>query len=119
MRVKNRIELRKCIIGKFQKRPAAEWIEQLDSRSIPCSRIHTVADFTKEEQMQALNLLTPFPHPEIPELRLVDMPLSLDGKRALHQLPPPLLGSHTNEILTALGYDEEQINDLRKKGIVA
>jgi crotonobetainyl-CoA:carnitine CoA-transferase CaiB-like acyl-CoA transferase len=119
MRVQNRIELRKRIIGKFQKRPAAEWIEQLDSRSIPCSRIHTVADFTEEEQMQALNLLTPFPHPEIPELRLVDMPLSLDGKRALHQLPPPLLGSHTNEILTAIGYNEDQISDLRTKGIIA
>jgi len=47
------------------------------------------------------------------------MPLSLDGKRALHQFPPPLLGSHTNEILTAIGYDEELINDLRNKGIVA
>jgi len=64
MRVQNRIELRNRIIEKFVKRPAAKWIEQLENQSIPCSRIHTVADFTNEEQMQALNLLTPFPHPE-------------------------------------------------------
>jgi len=118
-RVQNRAVLRKRIIEQFQKRPAAEWIELLNSRSIPCSRIRTVADFTQEEQMQALNLLTPFPHPEIPELRLVDMPLSLDGERAVHQFPPPLLGSHTDEILSELGYNETQIDDFRTRGIIA
>ena len=119
LRVQNRLELRVFIVEKFQNRPAAEWIALLNNRSIPCSRIQTVADFTGSEQMQALNLLTPFPHPDIPELRLVDRPFSLNGERALHQSPPPLLGSSTDEILTSLGYDGEQIADLRTKGIIA
>jgi formyl-CoA transferase len=35
----------------------------------------------------------------------------------IHQ-PPPVLGEHTEEILTMLGYDRAAISELRGKGAI-
>lgn len=119
MRVKNREELRRLIIERFQYRTAVEWEARFSARSIPCSRILTVADLVHNEQLAALNLLKPFPHPSIPDLRLIDLPVSQNKERAAHNYSPPLLGEQTNKILFELGYTEDEIGELRIKGVIA
>ncbi len=119
IRVKNREELRKLIIERFQTRTAAEWEVKFTARSIPCSRILTVADLVQNEQFQALKMLKPFPHPTIPDLRLIDIPVSQNKERAAQHSSPPLLGGQTSEILIELGYTQDEIDDLRKKGVIA
>jgi crotonobetainyl-CoA:carnitine CoA-transferase CaiB-like acyl-CoA transferase len=119
MRVKNREELRRLIIERFQYRTAVEWEARFSARSIPCSRILTVADLVHNEQLAALNLLKPFPHPSIPDLRLIDLPVSQNKERAAHNYSPPLLGEQTNKILFELGYTEGEIGELRIKGVIA
>ena len=119
MRVKNRDELRRLISDRFRTRTAVEWESMLKAQSIPCNRIRTVADLVQEEQMQALGLLVPFPHPLIPDLRLIDLPVSINGIRTAQHVPPPLLGEHTNAILAELGYSEDEVASLRERKIVA
>jgi formyl-CoA transferase/CoA:oxalate CoA-transferase len=119
MRVKHRLELRQQISNRFQTRTASEWEKQLKAHSIPCTRIHTVADLLKEDQLNALDLLTAFPHPLIPDLRLVDLPVNQDGTRATHQFPPPMLGEHTDGILSDLGYSKADIGSLRENSVIA
>jgi crotonobetainyl-CoA:carnitine CoA-transferase CaiB-like acyl-CoA transferase len=118
MRVKNRDELRELIIGRFRTRTAVEWEVRLKARSIPCSRIHNVAEFVESGQFQALEMLKPVPHPLIPDLRLLDMPVSLNRERAAHQFPPPLLGEQADQVLSGLGYDRAEIKKMREDGII-
>ena len=118
MRVVNRGELRELIIERFQTRTAAEWEERLTARSIPCSRILTVADLVHNEQFEALDLLKSSPHPNVSDLRLIDLPVSLDKGRAAQNYSPPLLGQHTTEILVEAGYSELEIEEFRKRGVV-
>jgi len=118
MRVKNREELRRLIVERFQARTAAEWEARFKSRSIPCSRIQTVADLVHNEQFQALDLLKSTPHPLVPDLRLIDLPVSQNKGRASQRYSPPLLGEQTNEVLLELGYSESAIGELRKNGVI-
>jgi len=118
MRVENREELRRLIVERFQARTAAEWEDRFKARSIPCSRIQTVADLVQNEQFQALELLKSTPHPLVPDLRLIDLPVSQNKGRASQRYSPPLLGEQTNEVLIELGYSESAIGELRKNGVI-
>jgi crotonobetainyl-CoA:carnitine CoA-transferase CaiB-like acyl-CoA transferase len=119
MRVKNREVLRNLINECFITRTAIEWEVTLRAQSIPCSRIQTVGDLVQEEQIQALGMLTNFPHPLISDLRLIDLPVSIDGQRAMQHHPPPLLGEQTDAILSELGYSQDDVVSLRAGEIVA
>ena len=119
LRVAHRDELRTILRPRFATRSAAEWEKVLGDSSVPCSRVRTVADVVADEQTVELGLLTSFPHPGVPDLRLVDMPISADGARAAHRLPPPLLGQHTDEVLAELGCTPAEVAALRDSGAVA
>ena len=119
LRVVNRQELRRLIVERFQSRTAADWEDRLKARAIPCSRILTVADLVHNKQLEALDLLKSSSHPLIPDLRLVDLPVSQNKGRAAQQYSPPLLGEQTSEILIELGFTEGEIGELRKKGVIA
>ena len=58
-------------------------------------------------------------HPLISNLRLVDMPVSLDNRRAGSWRPPPTLGLHTDAVLGEIGLSPQRIDELKAQGIIA
>ena len=117
-RVTHKDELRALLRPAFAACTAEVWQQRLAARGIPCSAVTDVADLAAGEQLEALGLLTAFDHPDIPDLRLIDTPIRIDGKRAQHRYTPPALGQHTDEILGEIGYDASQIAHLRTCGAI-
>jgi formyl-CoA transferase len=89
----------------------------LRARSVPCTPVRTVADFVEDEQLAALGMLVPLPHPDVPDLRVVGSPLNLDGVRPVAPRPPPRLGEHTVQVLGELGYSAEEIVALTRQDV--
>ena len=59
------------------------------------------------------------PHPLAGKVPMVRSPIRLSESPARSDIPPPLLGQHTAEVLKGvLGMDEAEVDALRKKGIV-
>ncbi|HET8999198.1 MAG TPA: CoA transferase [bacterium] len=117
-RVTNRDALHEILEARFLTRTAREWEAVLLAGDIPCSRVRKLDEVAADPQVEALNLFPPVPHPAIPDLRLANLPITIDGERAARLDLPPDPGQHTDEILMDYGYRREEISRLRARGIV-
>jgi formyl-CoA transferase len=111
-RVANRREIVALVGDAIRQRPAAAWLDQLESAGIPAGPINKVTQALADVQAKHRQMVR-----SIAGVPLVGSPVRLDGERSDSDLPPPALGEHTNEVLGSLGLDPQAIGKLRAVGI--
>jgi len=112
-RVANRNEIVRLVSDCIRAKPAADWQAELEGAGIPSGPINTVTQALSDVQAQHRAMVR-----TIAGTPLVGSPVRLDGERADSNLPPPMLGEHTVEIVQALGLDPSRINRLRDAGVI-
>ncbi len=117
-RVLNREELISLLKSIFAKRSVSEWLIILEQAEIPCGPINNFEQVFSMPQVEAREMLVLMQHPTIGELPLVGSPLKMSGTPVEYRLSPPLMGEHTQDVLLSFGYTEEQIRNLKSRGVV-
>jgi len=117
-RVRNRDELCAILEEVLCERDAAYWHTRLTEAGVPAAPVADVADVVHAPQTEALGILQPLDHRSIPDLRLMALPLSFDGERALHRSAPPVVGEHTADVLREVGYENDEIAALAAEGVI-
>jgi formyl-CoA transferase/CoA:oxalate CoA-transferase len=117
-RVARREELNVLLLARLRTEDTATWLQRLGAAGVPAAPVADIRDVAESPQTEALGLLQPLPHARVAGLRLVALPLSLDGERALHPSSPPAVGEHSAEILREVGYAVEDIAALAAAGVV-
>jgi crotonobetainyl-CoA:carnitine CoA-transferase CaiB-like acyl-CoA transferase len=118
-RVLNRATLIPLLKKLTVERSTAEWIAALEALAVPCGPINSLADVFADPQVQARGLKVTMPHPVAGQVALVASPMKLSATPVDYRLPPPMLGEHTDDILSAaLGLDAQAIAGLRASGVV-
>jgi len=118
-RVNNRNLLVPMLSEAFSKRTTADWVSALDAAGVPCGPINTLAQAFAEPQAQARGMQFTLPHPLAGAVPLIGSPMKFSGTPVRHELPPPVLGQHSEEILRSmLGMSAEDVARLRAAGAI-
>jgi crotonobetainyl-CoA:carnitine CoA-transferase CaiB-like acyl-CoA transferase len=107
-RLANRDALHALIEARLKTDDRAVWEARLFKAGIPCARLQTIDEVVNDPQVEALGLIRNFNHPDIPDYRLVDHPVSYNGTRSFRADPAPGLGQHTETILRSIGFNENE-----------
>jgi formyl-CoA transferase len=118
-RVENREALIPLVSEIMQKKTCDEWMDLFVKSSIPCGPVNTMQSLFDDPQVRHRDMIADVPHPTIGDLRLVGLPIKFSDTPATIRLAPPMLGEHTDEVVTGvLGYDAARVSELRGKGAI-
>jgi crotonobetainyl-CoA:carnitine CoA-transferase CaiB-like acyl-CoA transferase len=116
-RVRNRAVLVPMLEPIMKSRGKADWLAALEAAKVPCGAINNLAEVFADPQVNERGMVTQWRHPLQPALRLVNSPIRLSATPVRQELPPPLLGQHTDEVLRELlGWPDERLANLKKRG---
>jgi crotonobetainyl-CoA:carnitine CoA-transferase CaiB-like acyl-CoA transferase len=116
-RVRNREVLVPLLEQIVRTRAKAQWLPALEAAKVPCGAINNLAEVFADPQVTGRRMVDTWEHPLQQDLRLVASPMNLSATPVRTDLPPPLLGQHTDEVLAqVLGYEPGQIAALRQQG---
>jgi crotonobetainyl-CoA:carnitine CoA-transferase CaiB-like acyl-CoA transferase len=118
-RVKNRDEITRLLDAVFLRRTTRAWVELLDAAGVANGPINDIAQVFAEPQVIARGMKIELPHAAAGVVPLVASPMKFSGTPLRHEVPPPVLGQHTDEILSGvLQMSAAEIAKLRTDGIV-
>ena len=118
-RVANRAELTRIISEITAKRGMRHWLDALEGAGVPCGPINDLKQVFEEPQAVARGLRMELPHPTAGKVALTRSPMRFSETPVQHEMPPPTLGQHTDEVLkNLLKKNPSEIAQLRTEGIV-
>ena len=118
-RVKNRVQLVPILEAVMRTRPKADWLAALEAAKVPCGAINNLAEVFADPHIASRGMVTHWQHPHQNDLQLVSSPIKLSVTPVRTDLPPPLLGQHTHEVLKGvLNYTGDKLLELKAQHII-
>jgi formyl-CoA transferase len=93
-------------------------MEMLNEIDVPCGPILDMKELIEDKAMAERGMIVEVKHPQRGAFKTVGCPIVLSDS-PVEVKTSPLLGEHTEEILTdLLGYDKATIDQLRAEGVI-
>ena len=92
-----------------------DWLRRLTEMDVPAAPINTLDEVFADPQVQTYGFPIEVEHPKMGKMKLLGNAVDMSRTPPSIDRPPPMLGEHTEEILSGLGIDRAAISDLRAK----
>ena len=116
-RAERRVKIAEIINNETRKYTSQELETKLLAADVACGKVRNVGEIVQESHVQARGILEEVDYPTIGKIVAVKTPLFFSGKSPLFRRRAPMLGENTKEVLKELGYSDQEIQDLIKKGV--
>lgn len=118
-----RVQHRELLVPLLQEifvtKDIAFWLRAIADGGIPCGPVQTLDEVFADPQVRAREMIWTVPHPTAGTIRLVGSPLKLSKTPVAFRSHPPLLGEHSEEVLTSLlGYSGDEVGRLRAERVI-
>ncbi|MFQ5994544.1 MAG: CaiB/BaiF CoA transferase family protein [Acidiferrobacterales bacterium] len=118
-RVKNVDVLRGWLEPVMKQKTTEEWIDLLRPVGLPCGRIQSVKEVCEHPQTLARDMVVNVEHSKAGPIRVTGIPIKLSDTPGAVDLPPPVLGEHTNQVMHDwLNLSAAEIDRLRQDKVV-
>ena len=118
-RVRHRAVLVPMLEEVLRTRTKSAWLQALENAKVPCGAIINLAEVFNDPHIQSRNMVTTWLHPASGPVELVSSPMKLSATPVRTDLPPPLLGEHTDDVLRELlALDDSALAQLRLHQII-
>ena len=118
-RISNRKALIKLLKDRFITDNTNNWLKKLLDYKVPAGPVNDIKEVLTNEYASERNLIKNIMNSEGHNVPLVSNPVNFNCTPVEYNLPPPLLGEHTHEILNEwLGYSDIKMNSLKKLGVI-
>ncbi|MEB3100094.1 CaiB/BaiF CoA transferase family protein [Ferviditalea candida] len=95
-----------------------EWLELFERNGIPSGPINNLEKVVQHPQVLAREMIVYQDHPVAGRVMMPGIPIKLSKTPGEITAPAPLLGEHTQSILTNLGYTDDEICRLKELGVI-
>jgi crotonobetainyl-CoA:carnitine CoA-transferase CaiB-like acyl-CoA transferase len=117
-RVDHYDEMERLIEEVTTTKSTKEWVKIFGEYQVAAGPVNTIEEMFGDPQVKALEIIKSMHHRIAGNIKLVSPPWKLSGSPGGIKLPPPTLGEHTTEVLKGSGFSPEEIESLKKRGIV-
>jgi formyl-CoA transferase len=117
-RADNAAALTEIIEGWTKERDKREVMQAFAQKGIPCGAVLDTAEVLADPHLRERGTVFELEHPTRGTYSMIGSPLRLSDS-PFATLPAPLLGEHTEAVLTSLAdYTTDEIRQLRDKGVI-
>lgn len=114
--MERRVEFDRVVCEELKKKTTEEWIDVFEAAGIWYAPVNEYEKVVENEQVLYNQSFLTMEHPTAGEVKVIGHANRYDGKPLPLRRLPPELGENTEEVLTAIGYSKEEIEELKKSG---
>jgi crotonobetainyl-CoA:carnitine CoA-transferase CaiB-like acyl-CoA transferase len=120
-RLRHRSELTSELAQAFMGDLATNWRRALMAAGVPAEISVDTWDgetILFDDELLRLGLVTEYEHPLLGRVRQFGNLITFSDTAGRPERPAPMVGQHTREILSQLGYDDSTVDDYHSRGVI-
>lgn len=117
-RYRNRPKVIEAVNVETRKRTSAELIEAFNEAGVPCGPIYSIDETFADPQVQHMEMARTVEHKDLGPLDIIRSGVDMNRTPAVYDLASPDAGEHTEDVLAEIGLGPEEIEKLKRGGII-